>query len=317
MGDLNESSCSKHTTVLLQEAADALVTDTEGFYVDGTFGRGGHSSAILQRLKGVGGLLSVDRDPEAVSVGNERFGSDKRIEIVHSEFSNASSLVEERGRLGAVTGMLFDLGVSSPQIDNPDRGFSFLKDGALDMRMSSGEGMSAADWVNSADLEEIVRVLKDYGEERFARRIATAIIEQRAEAPIATTAELVDLIDKAMPVKDPHKHPATRTFQAIRIHINKELDELKQVLADALQMLAPEGRLVVISFHSLEDRIVKRFMRDHSRPAVLPRDLPIGEDQIEKPMLRLIGKAVKPDSDQISKNPRARSAVMRVAERVA
>ena len=315
--DADEGSSGVHQTVLLHEAIDALMIGAEGFYLDGTFGRGGHSAEILKQLEGAGELLSLDRDPEAVAAGSEQFSSNKRIEIVHSEFSNAYSLVEQRSKLGAVTGMLFDLGVSSPQIDNPERGFSFLRDGALDMRMSSGKGMSAADWVNSADLEEIVRVLKEYGEERFARRIATAIVEQRTESPIVTTGELAALIDQATPVKDPHKHPATRTFQAIRIHINTELDELKQVLSDALRMLAPKGRLVVISFHSLEDRIVKRFMREHSRPKALPRDLPIGDDQIETPPLRLIGKVIKPSAKEISANPRARSAVMRVAERVA
>lgn len=305
-----------HETVLLREAVDALVTAADGFYLDGTFGRGGHSSAILSRLQGDGELLSLDRDPEAIAAGVKQFSSDKRIEVVHSEFSNAYSLLDEKNKLGSVAGMLLDLGVSSPQIDDPKRGFSFLRDGALDMRMSAS-GMSAADWVNSADLEEIVRVLKGYGEERFARRIGTAIIEQRAESPILTTKALVELIDRAVPVKDPHKHPATRTFQAIRIHVNGELDELKKMLLDTLKILAPNGRLVVISFHSLEDRIVKRFMRDNSRPETMPRDIPVTDNQINKPALRLIGKAVKSTDKEVSVNPRARSAVMRVAEKVA
>lgn len=311
------SGQSEHKTVLLLEAVDALVTDPEGFYVDGTFGRGGHSSAVLARLGKAGRLLAIDRDPEAIKSGNARFRDESRIQLEQNEFSCAKEIVDRSGRFGQVSGLLFDLGVSSPQLDSAERGFSFMKDGPLDMRMSSDKGMSAADWLNTAELEDIVRVLKVYGEERFGRRIATAIVERREESPLATTQDLVRLIDEAVPVKDPHKHPATRSFQAIRIHVNAELEEVEQVLADSIQMLAPGGRLVVISFHSLEDRIVKRFMRDHSRSVSMPRDIPVRSDQLGQPALRLIGKAIKPSKEEIRENPRSRSAVMRVAEKVA
>lgn len=308
---------SEHKTVLLQEAVDALVTDSEGLYIDGTFGRGGHSGAVLTRLGKAGRLLAFDRDPEAIQSGNARFRNESRIQLKQSEFSQAKAHVEAMGRLGEVNGLLFDLGVSSPQLDSVERGFSFMQDGPLDMRMSNDKGMSAADWLNQADLEEIVRVLKVYGEERFARRIATAITEARETKPLKTTGDLVRLIDEAVPVKDPHKHPATRSFQAIRIQVNAELEEVEKVLADSLDMLAVGGRLVVISFHSLEDRIVKRFMRDHSRVKPLPRDIPVSQAQLGTPPLRLIGKAIKPSAAEIEVNPRSRSAVMRIAERVA
>lgn len=305
-----------HETVLLREAVDALLTDPSGFYVDGTFGRGGHSTALLSGLSASGELLAIDRDSEAVAVGLESFAGDKRIEIAQTEFSNVSALVEQRNKLGKVSGMLFDLGVSSPQIDKAERGFSFSKEGALDMRMSAGKGLSAADWLNSAELEEIVKVLKEYGEEKFARRIATAIVARQQSAPLETTTDLVELIDQAVPVKDPNKHPATRSFQAIRIHINDELGEVERMLNDSVDLLAPEGRLVVISFHSLEDRIVKRFMRDHSRPKPVPRDIPVTANQSDRPRLKLVGKAIKPSAAEVARNPRARSAVMRVAEKV-
>lgn len=312
-----DGAVQAHSTVLLTEAVEALVTDPQGFYVDGTFGRGGHSAALLAQLKDAGQLLAIDRDPEAIKSGNARFRDESRIQLEQSEFSQAKELVGRRGEMGNVCGLLFDLGVSSPQINSAERGFSFMQDGPLDMRMSAGKGMSAADWLNTADLEDIVRVLKVYGEERFARRIATAVLEKRAQAPLETTRELVDLIDQAIPVKDPHKHPATRSFQAIRIHINAELDEIEKVLVDSIDMLSVGGRLVVISFHSLEDRIVKRFMRDHSRPLPVHRDLPVTSDQMSKPPLRILGKAIKPGREEILSNPRARSAVMRVAEKVA
>lgn len=307
---------SEHKTVLLLEAVGALMTDPDGFYLDGTMGRGGHSAAVLSRLSSSGRLLAIDRDPEAIKAGNARFGNESRIQLEQSEFSRARELIEKSEMLGEVSGLLFDLGVSSPQLDSAERGFSFMQDGPLDMRMSNDKGMSAADWLNQADLEDIVRVLKVYGEERFARRIATAIVECRDHSPLETTQDLVALIDEAVPVKDPHKHPATRSFQAIRIHINAELEEVEQVLADAIDMLAPGGRIVVISFHSLEDRIVKRFMRDHSRAKPVPRDIPVTSDQLSKPPLRIVGKAIKPSAEEVRANPRARSAVMRVAEKV-
>lgn len=306
-----------HETVLLVEAVDALFGDPDGFYVDGTFGRGGHTSFLLDRLGQSGQILAIDRDPEAVRAGRERFGDESRVDVEKSTFSQAKMLLEQRERLGFVDGMLFDLGVSSPQIDNADRGFSFMKSGPLDMRMSPDTGPSAADWLAVADLEEIVHVLKVYGEEKFGRRIATAIIERRETSPLRTTQDLVALIDEAVPVKDPHKHPATRSFQAIRIHVNAELEEVEKMLSDSLDVLAVGGRLVIISFHSLEDRIVKRFMRDNSRPKPIPRDIPILPSQADVPRLKIVGKPIKPGQAEVAANPRARSAIMRIAEKVA
>lgn len=306
-----------HETVLLAEAVKALITDPDGFYVDGTFGRGGHSGFLLEQLGDSGHLLAIDRDPEAVRSGRDLFSQESRIELEKSRFSNVKVLVEQREKLGAVTGMLFDLGVSSPQIDNADRGFSFMQDGPLDMRMSPDVDLSAADWLNAADLEDIVKVLKVYGEEKFGRRIATAIVERRKETPLRTTQELVALIDEAVPVKDPHKHSATRSFQAIRIQVNAELEEVEKMLADSVDVLAVGGRLVIISFHSLEDRIVKRFMRDNSRPKPVPRDIPILPAEMDVPRLKIVGKAIKPTQSEVVANPRSRSAVMRIAEKVA
>ncbi len=307
----------KHTTVLLNEAVDALMVDVNGIYIDGTFGRGGHSSLILDRLGSSGRLMAVDRDPEAIEDGKARLQNESRLCFRHSEFSQIGRLAEEMGWKAKVSGVLLDLGVSSPQLDAAERGFSFMADGPLDMRMNPTAGPSASEWLQKVDLEDLVRVLKEYGEERFARRIATAIVERRASGPIQTTSELAQIIDAATPVKDPHKHPATRSFQAIRIQINSELDEVRKALEDALTLLAIGGRLVVISFHSLEDRLVKRFMRDRSRTARLPRGIPVMASQQEQPPLKLVGKAIKPSAEEISVNPRARSAVMRVAERVA
>ena len=307
----------KHTTVLLSEAVDALLVDSSGFYIDGTFGRGGHSSLILDRLGGSGKLMAVDRDPDAIEAGKARFRNESRLCFRHSEFSRIGELAEEMGWKARVSGVLLDLGVSSPQLDAAERGFSFMHDGPLDMRMNPDSGPSASEWLQTVDFEKLVRVLKEYGEERFARRIATAIVERRASGPIETTSELAQIIDAAIPVRDPHKHPATRSFQAIRIQVNSELDEVRKALADALDLLAVGGRLVVISFHSLEDRLVKRFMRDSARPKPLPKDIPLMESQQERPPLKLVGKAVKPSSEEIANNPRSRSAVMRVAERVA
>lgn len=307
----------KHTTVLLDEAIDALLVDINGIYIDGTFGRGGHSSLILDRLGGSGKLMAVDRDPTAIEAGKARFRNESRLCFRHSEFSRIGELAEEMGWQARVSGLLLDLGVSSPQLDAAERGFSFMNDGPLDMRMNPSAGQSASEWLQRVDLEDLVRVLKEYGEERFARRIATAIVERRIHGPIETTKELAGIIDAAIPVRDPHKHPATRSFQAIRIQVNSELDEVRKVLEDSLALLAIGGRLVVISFHSLEDRLVKRFMRDHSRTRPLPKGIPIMESQQERPPLKLIGKAIKPAPEEISANPRSRSAVMRVAERVA
>ena len=307
----------KHTTVLLDEAVDALLVDINGIYIDGTFGRGGHSSLILDRLGGSGKLMAVDRDPAAIEAGKARFRNESRLCFRHSEFSRIGELAGEMGWQAKVSGLLLDLGVSSPQLDAADRGFSFMNDGPLDMRMNPSAGPSASEWLQRVDLEDLVRVLKEYGEERFARRIANAIVERRIHGPIETTKELSQIIDAAIPVRDPHKHPATRSFQAIRIQVNSELDEVRKVLEDSLALLAIGGRLVVISFHSLEDRLVKRFMRDNSRNRPLPKGIPIMESQQERPPLKLVGKALRPAPDEISANPRSRSAVMRVAERVA
>lgn len=306
-----------HVTVLLQEAVDSLVVDSAGMYIDGTFGRGGHTNLILDRLSEPGRLMAVDRDPDAINAGKARFRDESRLCFRHSEFSNIAILAEEHGWRGRVSGVLLDLGVSSPQIDSPERGFSFVSDGPLDMRMNPSVGMSASEWLQVVEMEDLVRVLKVYGEERFGRRIATAIIERRALGVIETTAELARIVDEAIPVRDPHKHPATRSFQAIRIQVNSELDEIDRALSAALEVLAVGGRMVIISFHSLEDRMVKRFMRDHSRSKPVPRDIPVMASQLSKPSLRLVGKAVKPSASEISANPRSRSAVMRVAEKVA
>lgn len=304
-----------HVTVLLNEAVESLVTDKSGRYIDGTFGRGGHSALILQGLSSTGQLLAIDRDPDAIESGKARFRDESRICFRHNEFSEIKSLVEDLGWTKKVSGVLLDLGVSSPQLDAAERGFSFMKDGPLDMRMNPSKGLSASEWLQKVDMEELVTVLKVYGEEKFGRRIATAIVERRLQGPITTTAELAKLVDEAIPVRDPHKHPATRSFQAIRIKINEELDEIHQVLDDALDLLEVGGRLSVISFHSLEDRIVKRFMRDNSRAKPIPRDIPI-MNSLDIPPLKLIGKAIKPSVDEVAVNTRSRSAVMRVAERV-
>ena len=308
---------ASHISVLLNEAVDSLVMDSSGCYIDGTFGRGGHSGLILQRLTELGKLMAVDRDPDAIACGKARFRNESRLCIRHSEFSNIGSLAEDLGWQGKVAGVLLDLGVSSPQIDSSERGFSFMQDGPLDMRMNPSVGLSASEWLQIVEMEDLVRVLKLYGEERFGRRIATAILERRLSGPIETTAELARIVDAAIPVRDPHKHPATRTFQAIRIQINSELDEVNRALKDALNLLAIGGRLVIISFHSLEDRIVKRFMREHSRIKTPHPDIPIAFANQPRPPLRLVGKAVKASAEEIARNPRSRSAVMRVAEKVA
>ena len=301
-----------HQTVLLREAVDALVTDPAGFYVDGTFGRGGHSAEILARLAPEGRLLALDRDPVAVAVGRERFAGDPRFEIAQGPFSELGVRVQERGLQGRVCGILLDIGVSSPQLDEAERGFSFLRDGPLDMRMDPTRGESAAQWLARASEEEIARVLKEYGEERFARRIARAIVLRRAEQPFERTLDLAKVVSDANPAWEKGKNPATRPFQAIRIHVNDELGELARALERSVEVLAPGGRLAVISFHSLEDRMVKRFIRDHERGPVLPRHLPVPASALA-PKLRGVGKAIQPGAEEIEENPRARSAVLRVA----
>ncbi|WP_165857072.1 16S rRNA (cytosine(1402)-N(4))-methyltransferase RsmH [Marinobacter sp. JSM 1782161] len=302
-----------HLSVLLDEAVDGLVVRPDGRYVDGTFGRGGHSRLILERLSGDGELLGIDKDPEAITVGRELASADSRFRIGHGSFAELPRFLEDAGWNG-ISGMLMDLGVSSPQLDDAGRGFSFMRQGPLDMRMNPEQAPSAAEWLNSAPEAEIADVIFQYGEERFSRRIARAVVEQRAETPLSTTRELAELVSAAVPRKEKHKHPATRTFQAIRIFINRELEDLETGLRAAVDCLEPGGRLVVISFHSLEDRMVKRFMRDLARGPQLPRGLPVKADQTESDF-RLVGKARKAETDEVADNVRARSAVMRIIER--
>ena len=308
-------SDAQHITVLLNEAVEALVTDTSGFYVDGTFGRGGHSGLILQQLALDGRLLGIDKDLAAIATANARFGSDARFAIAHGSFAELAALIDERGMTGKVTGVLLDLGVSSPQLDEAERGFSFMQDGPLDMRMDQTRGQSAAEWVNSAGEDEITWVLKEFGEERFAKRMARAIIAERQKQPFTRTKHLAEVIKEANPAWEKGKHPATRAFQAIRIQVNNELGDLESVLDQALTVLAPGGRLVVISFHSLEDRVVKRFIRRQELGDPVPKGLPIRDDQLNKRM-RSLGKAIKASDAEVSANVRSRSAVMRVAEKL-
>ncbi|MGR8942561.1 MAG: 16S rRNA (cytosine(1402)-N(4))-methyltransferase RsmH [Gammaproteobacteria bacterium] len=302
---------------MLEEALEQLAVKRNGIYLDCTFGRGGHSREILRRLGEDGKLLAVDRDVEAVqSETAQDLGKDARFELFHGCFSELSAIVERAGLSGQIDGILLDLGVSSPQLDNPERGFSFMKDGPLDMRMNSNAGRTAAEWLATVSEQDLVKVLFEYGEERYARRIARAIVASRTEAPIETTRQLAELVAQASPSKERHKHPATRVFQAIRIEVNRELDELQAALRQALQVLKPGGRLVVISFHSLEDRIVKRFIRSESGAKHDPGRLPVMEADIARGALKKIGHALKAGQHEIEQNPRARSAVMRVAERV-
>lgn len=301
-----------HVSVLLSEAVDALAIRADGLYVDGTFGRGGHSRAVLQRLGPQGRLIAFDRDPLAIAAGQAV--GDARLTLVHSAFS---ALDDELARLGvqAVDGVLLDLGVSSPQLDDAARGMSFRFDAPLDMRMDTSRGQTVAEWLAEASVGQITEVIREYGEERFAHAIAKAIAAARAGGVVATTGQLAALVEKAVRTREPGQHPATRTFQALRIFINQELEELSRVLPVCVSRLRPGGRLAVISFHSLEDRIVKRFMRDESRPPVLPRRLPVRAADLPAPRLQLVGKAMRPSEAEVAANPRARSAVLRVAER--
>lgn len=307
----------KHQSVLLNESVDALQIFADGIYVDGTFGRGGHSRLILSQLGKNGKLLVIDRDPQAIAVAEQLALDDSRVTVLKGPFSHLKEYVEQLGLSKKINGVLLDLGVSSPQLDDPARGFSFLRDGPLDMRMDPTRGQTAAQWLEKAELEDIVWVLKTFGEEKFARRIATAIVEQRAQQPVRSTLELANLISQAMPVKEKHKHPATRSFQAIRIFINSELDEISQALEGAVEVLAPDGRLSVISFHSLEDRLVKRFIRKQQKGKDYPPGLPLTEAQLnEGRTLKAIGKAYKPSLEEVSQNSRSRSSVLRVAQRI-
>lgn len=306
----------EHISVLMDETIDALAIKPDGIYMDGTFGRGGHSGQILARLGEHGRLQAIDQDPQAIKSA-EKFADDSRFAIAHTRFSNLYEVAQENDLLGKVDGILLDIGVSSPQLDDAERGFSFMKDGPLDMRMDPTSGRSAAQWLAEAELEDIVHVIKTYGEEKFGRRIAHKVLEVREHTPITTTKQLADLVDEAVPVKDKFKHPATRTFQAIRIYINSELEEIQTALQAALAVLKPGGRLVVISFHSLEDRIVKQFIKKQSKGAALPRGLPLTDAQINQNLtLKAVGKAIKPSQAEIERNPRSRSSVLRVAQRL-
>jgi 16S rRNA (cytosine1402-N4)-methyltransferase len=300
-----------HRPVLLEEAIAALMVSADGTYVDGTFGRGGHATRILESLSPQGSLLALDQDPEAAAVAELICANDSRMRFRSTNFR----ALADCAALGSVQGVLLDLGVSSPQLDNPARGFSFSHDGPLDMRMDPEGGQSAADWLANVKEAELARVLKELGEERFARRIARAIVNARREGPIQRTAHLAEIISAANPKWEPNKHPATRSFQAIRLHINSELESLQDALSAALSVLAKGGRLVVISFHSLEDRIVKRFIRNASRGRQLPPGVPISFEE-QQVSLKPIGKAVMPSPTEVAANPRARSAVMRIAERI-
>jgi len=303
-----------HRSVLLDSAVDYLVSDSGGKYVDGTFGRGGHSQLILGRLGASGQLLGIDKDPEAIRVAEGLADNDSRFGYFHGSFAELGRAVSDAG-WDQVDGVLMDLGVSSPQLDDASRGFSFMREGPLDMRMNPLQSPSAAQWLAHAEEREIADVIWRYGEERFSRRIARLIVERRKEAPIETTLQLAALVSEAVVKKEKHKHPATRTFQAVRIFINRELEDLEAGLQAAVDKLAPGGRLVVISFHSLEDRLVKRFMRDLARGPRLPKGIPVTAEQ-EAADFRLIGKANKAGAGEVSENVRARSAVMRVLERI-
>lgn len=309
-------STAGHTSVMVKEVVEALNIRPDGTYVDATFGRGGHTRAILECLGPAGRVLAIDRDPDACRYGHEVFANEPRMLLVQARFSDLAAIIEREGLRQRITGMVFDLGVSSPQLDHASRGFSFQKQGPLDMRMDFSTGETVADWLSAVEEAELVRVLRELGEERYAKRIARAVVGARGHVPLTTTTELAALISQCVPTAEPGKHPATRTFQALRIKVNGELDELDVILSQIESLLSVNGRLVVISFHSLEDRRVKHFFRRCALGDRYPPDLPITRDQI-RPTLRLVGKLLRPTSEEVDLNPRARSAVMRVAERTA
>ena len=306
----------EHNPVLLAEVLEALQIRAGGIYLDGTFGRGGHSAEIMARLGEEGRLLATDKDPQAIATAEQRFGNDQRFTIVRGSFTMLGAEAEQRGWQGKVDGILLDLGVSSPQLDDASRGFSFMKDGPLDMRMDPHSGISASEWLATAKVSEIADVLKEYGEERFAKRIAGAIVKTCEEqGAITTTAQLSKIVKEANPKWERDKHPATRSFQAIRIYINRELDDLDAFLQQAVDLLAPGGRMAIISFHSLEDRRVKRFIREQVKGDDFPPDLPVMDSQLKR-RLKSVGKAIRAGRAEVEANPRARSAVMRVAEKL-
>ena len=307
---------NSHISVLLNEAVDGLAITEGGCFIDCTFGRGGHSSLILSKLSEDGRLIAIDRDPTAI-VAAEKFKGDSRFLIEHEGFASLAKIAEKHGLTGKVDGILLDLGVSSPQLDEAERGFSFMKDGPLDMRMDTSKGQTAAEWLAVADVEDITWVLRTFGEEKHAWRIANAIVDTREESPLTRTSQLAKLIKTTAPQREIKKHPATRSFQAIRIYINSELEQIEKVLAASLDVLAEGGRLVVISFHSLEDRLVKQFMKKHSQGKKVPRGLPISEEELNKgKKFALVGRRLKPSKTEVEENVRSRSSVLRIAERL-
>ena len=304
----------QHITVLLNEAVDALAVREDGIYVDGTFGRGGHSRLILSRLGSQGRLIVFDKDPQAIETAQKLAEQDGRVTVVHDGFSSFQTTLDKLG-IEEIDGALFDLGISSPQIDDGARGFSFRFDAPLDMRMDPTRGMSAAEWIATASEQDLHEVIKNYGEERFSRQIARAIVAQRTESPIDTTRKLAQLVAQNVRTRERGQDPATRTFQAVRIFINRELEEVEAVLPQVMGRLKQGGRLAVIAFHSLEDRIVKQFVKKYSQHPPLPRWAAVKEADLPLPPLKAVGKAIKPGVEETVSNPRARSAVLRVAER--
>ncbi|OFT22179.1 16S rRNA (cytosine(1402)-N(4))-methyltransferase [Neisseria sp. HMSC03D10] len=304
----------QHITVLLNEAVDALAVREDGIYVDGTFGRGGHSRLILSRLGSQGRLIVFDKDPQAIEAAQKLAEQDGRVTVVHDGFSSFQTTLDKLG-IEEIDGALFDLGISSPQIDDGARGFSFRFDAPLDMRMDPTRGMSAAEWIATASEQDLHEVIKNYGEERFSRQIARAIVAQRTESPIDTTRKLAQLVAQNVRTRERGQDPATRTFQAVRIFINRELEEVEAVLPQVMRRLKQGGRLAVIAFHSLEDRIVKQFVKKYSQHPPLPRWAAVKEADLPLPPLKAVGKAIKPGVEETASNPRARSAVLRVAER--
>ncbi|AOE50473.1 16S rRNA (cytosine(1402)-N(4))-methyltransferase RsmH [Kangiella sediminilitoris] len=305
-----------HDSVLLDEAVEALVINPDGIYIDCTFGRGGHSRAVLSALSENGRLMAFDKDPQAIEKGQALEREDSRFEIIHGSFSLLEQEVKEHGLFGQIDGVLMDLGVSSPQLDQAERGFSFMQDGPLDMRMDTSSGQTAEGWIANTEEEDMVWAFKTYGEERYAKRIARAIIEKRQKAPITRTLQLAEIIKEAHPRWEKHKHPATRCFQAIRIAVNSELDDLAKTLEQSLECLKVGGRIVAISFHSLEDRMVKRFIQKQERGQDFPPGLPVTEDMIKRRMKK-VGKFTRAGDEELARNNRARSAVMRIAEKIA
>ena len=306
----------QHQSVLLEQAIAALITDKNGFYIDGTFGRGGHSRRILKELSEQGRLLVIDKDPEAIVLAHELAEEDTRVSVFHGSFEALQKAVEDRESMGKVAGVLLDLGVSSPQLDDAQRGFSFNKDGPLDMRMNTASGITAETWLAQVDEKVLADVLYQFGEERYSRRIAREVCKHREKEAISSTLQLAEIIKQAHPKWERNKHPATRSFQAIRIFINNELSDLQKALKVMLEALSIGGRIVVISFHSLEDRIVKQFIQKEIKGGDFPVGLPITQAQLN-PRLKAIGKAVKVDAQEVSANIRSRSAIMRIAEKIA